>query len=331
MNTRIHNVSTQVLNGSLFLGMLLASGARATTLPTSMLPVGDMFALHGAPSLQTSVLEQPELVFGRALSVLGAPLFIHVQRGVAVTFDDANVDDLGSLDLALGQAVPLHKVISSTGTIEADVNAFRALLGNPNNNGAPGHQLTGHREVNWDGVPAQFTNVPTFPPNFFNSNSPRGLEYSVTGGGLQVSNQSFVDIDPAYADEFHPFSGGKTFSPRGRNDSVVEFDVAGTLTPAAVRGFGVVFVDVDEAGSSGIELFDARGASLGRFMAPVRTDRRGASFVGVVFRSPIIASARIVTGDAALAPGVLDVNRGGTHDLAVMDDLIYGEPTATGQ
>ncbi len=185
--------------------------------------------------------------------------------------------------------------------------------------------------MNWDGVPAQFTNVPTFPANFFNSNSPRGLEYQVASGGLQVSNQSFIDIDPAYADEFHPFSGGKTFSPVGRNDAQVAFFVAGTKVPAAVRGFGVVFVDVDEAKSSSIEVFDARGASLGVFAAPVRVDRRGASFVGVVFRSAIIASARIVTGDTPLAPGVLDVNRGGTHDLAVMDDLIYGEPTATGQ
>jgi hypothetical protein len=39
---------------------------------------------------------------------------------------------------------------------------------------------------------------------------------------------------------------------------------------------------------------------------------------------------KIVTGDGRLAPDELDISQGGQHDLVVMDDLLYGEPTATG-
>jgi hypothetical protein len=36
-------------------------------------------------------------------------------------------------------------------SIEGEVDAFRAALGNPNNGNAPGPLASGHREINWDG------------------------------------------------------------------------------------------------------------------------------------------------------------------------------------
>jgi hypothetical protein len=217
-------------------------------------------------------------------------------------------------------------VIRSSGAIEADVNAFRAILGNPNNGGTPGQQTSGRREVNWDGVPAALSNGPVFPASFFNSNSPRGLEYEVTTGALEVSNQSFADIEPEYHGDFRPFSGTKLFSPVGTNESNIRFFAAGTRKEAAVRGFGVVFADVDEEGSARVDVFDTAGNVIARLVAPVRSERRGASFVGVAFRSAVIGSVRITSGTAPLSPGVLDVSDGGVEDLVVMDDLIYGEP-----
>jgi hypothetical protein len=222
-------------------------------------------------------------------------------------------------------------VIRSSGAIEADVEAFRALLGNPNNNATSGQQPTGHRAINWDGVPAAVTNAFDFPADFFNVNSPRGLVYEHTTRGLQVSDRGFSDINATYAAEFKPFSGSKVFSPIGNNKSDVRFFVAGSATEAAVTGFGVVFMDVDTAGSTGLLLIGKDGRSLGRILAPVRSDARGASFVGVVFRNPVIHRVRIVTGDGRLASNEIDVTQGGAHDLVVMDDFIYGEPTATGQ
>jgi hypothetical protein len=226
------------------------------------------------------------------------------------------------------QSTLANTVIQSTGAIEADLTAFRELLGNPINGAAVGTQFTGHREINWDGVPAAVTNVINFPSNFFNVNSTRGLIYGVANRGLEVSSQGFADINPTYATEFLPFSGTKTFSTLGTNVSDVQFRVAGSDTPAVVRGFGVVFMDVDDRGSTGFELLDQNGDVLAAVRAPVRSDARGASFVGIVFDNPVIARVRIVSGNGKLAPGANDISQGGEHDLVVMDDFLYGEPVA---
>ena len=234
----------------------------------------------------------------------------------------ASADDLSSSGLT-------ERIIQSSGAIENDVATFRALLGDPNNGGTPGQQPSGRREINWDGVPAAVTNVPNFPPEFFNVNSTRGLAYDALSPGLEVSDQRFADINPTYAAEFTPFSGQKLFSPIGSNVSEVSFRVAGSAVKAPVRGFGVVFSDVDVAGSTGIILLGEDGRKLGRILAPVRTDARGSSFVGVVFRNPVIGRVLIISGNGALSPIEKDISQGGHHDLVVMDDLLYGEPTAT--
>lgn len=220
-------------------------------------------------------------------------------------------------------------IITATGAIEGAVTSFRAVLGNPNNGSTPGQQPAGRREVNWDGVPAAFTNVNFFPNDFFNAVVPRGLFYVRKGKGLEVSDGGFTDINPAYAGVFNPFSGAKTFSPVGTNEADVRFRVAGSETKAAVRGFGVVFVDVDRVGSAIIELLGEHGEKLGRFSAPVRSDARGLSFVGVAFSNSVISRVRIVSGEAPLDAREADISEGGSHDLVVMDDFFYGEPVAT--
>lgn len=247
--------------------------------------------------------------------------------------DESKTEPTGLLDMFSSggdMCASTPAVISSSGAIEANVDSFRALLGGPNNNATPGEQPAGRREINWDAVPASLTNVANFPNNFFNTNSPRGLVYDRTSRGLEVSDRSFIDVNPDYAGEFLPFSAPKLFSPMGRNESNVRFFVAGSDTKAAVSGFGVVFVDVDRAGSATIELLGVQGLKLGTFSAPVRSDRRGVSFIGVVFRNPVISSVRIISGDGRLAAGELDISHGGQHDLVVMDNFIYGEPKATG-
>src|SRR5258705_13782716 len=49
-------------------------------------------------------------------------------------------------------------VFTGAGDIRPGVNAFRDALGALNAN-APGSQAGGRREINWDAVPAQFTNT----------------------------------------------------------------------------------------------------------------------------------------------------------------------------
>ena len=46
---------------------------------------------------------------------------------------------------------------------------------NPNNGQS---FTTGRREVNWDGVPDNFSEPNNLPPNFFNVNSPRGMVFN---------------------------------------------------------------------------------------------------------------------------------------------------------
>lgn len=215
---------------------------------------------------------------------------------------------------------------ASGANVGPTVTAFRANLGDPNN--AAGVPATsGRREVNWDAVPGGQTNTNTFPGNFFNVNSTRGLLMATPGTGLRVSDNNFSDVDASYAAQFNNFSPVRTFSAVGSNVIDVLFNQAGTLQPAGVTGFGVVFSDVDTVGSSSIELFDSVGTSLAVLPAPVRSDATGLSFLAALApQNRAIARVRITLGNGNLAAGNLDISAGGTQDLVVVDDFLYGEP-----
>ena len=47
--------------------------------------------------------------------------------------------------------------------------------------------------------------------------------------------------------------------------------------------------------------------------------------------SVIVARVLITSGDAALDATITDVSAGGTQDLVVMDDFVYGEPQPLSQ
>ena len=221
---------------------------------------------------------------------------------------------------------PVVTVFTATGDITAKVTAFRDLLG-ASNGGTAGEQLTGRREINWDGAGANpFNNKNDFPAAFFNTNVKSGAIFTTAGTGFRNDSTSFVDIDPSYAEQFKFFSANKIFAPIGSNVLDQTFQVAGQPTPALVQSFGIVFSDVDLAEKTTIQLIAQDGSSLGTYAAPVRSDASGASFVGVAFETPLIARVRITLGTGALAAGVKDISAGGTVDLVVFDNVIYGEP-----
>ena len=225
-----------------------------------------------------------------------------------------------------GPQPPQATVFSATGAVTAKVTEFRDALG-ASNGGTAGEQLTGRREINWDGAGANpFNNRNDFPADFFNTTVKSGAVFTTPGSGFRNDSTLFRDINPGYADQFLFFSANKIFAPVGSNQLDQFFRVAGQPTPALVRGFGIVFSDVDLADKTTIQLFDANGASLGSYSAPVRSDANGLSFIGVTFADPIIARVRITLGTGILAPNVNDVSAGGTADLVVLDNLIYGEP-----
>ncbi|MEP6700615.1 MAG: proprotein convertase P-domain-containing protein, partial [Bacteroidota bacterium] len=210
--------------------------------------------------------------------------------------------------------------------IQPVVDGFRADLGtlNPNVVGSFG---SGRREINWDGVPDALAAPNNLTANFFNVNSPRGVILVTPGTGFQVSANSgiapvrFDNINPTYSSIFQTFSPQRLFTALGSNITDVNFFIAGSGTPAVVRGFGAVFTDVDLASVTSIQFFNTSNVSLGIFSAPLANN--GLSFLGVSFPTNVIARVRITSGNAALGAGVND----GPSDLVVMDDFIYGEPS----
>jgi hypothetical protein len=152
-----------------------------------------------------------------------------------------------------------YSAVGDSATIAAKLVEFRAALGGNLNGAGPG-AADGRREINWDGVPAAVTNVDNFPLNFFNANSTRGAVYLTPGTGVRVDSTSFVSINPDLAAQFKPFSGKKLFMAVGSNKVETDFKVSGTDTPGLVKGFGVVFSDVDRANSAKVAFLDATGS-----------------------------------------------------------------------
>ena len=221
-------------------------------------------------------------------------------------------------------------VLSGAGDVAAVVDAYRKLLGDPNNANKAGSQPSGRREINWDGVPDDKAAPAFLPGDFFKD---RGAKLATPGKGVQVSAAPgnptgtaprFGHINPTYAKIFRAFSGERLFSPVGSNVVDLTFTVPGSDTPALVRGFGAVYVDTDLPHTS-FQYFDRDGKSLGKFPVPVMNE--GFSFLGVVFEAPIVARVRIEYGSVALGP---DDDPKNGNDVSVMDDFIFGEPQPMG-
>lgn len=217
------------------------------------------------------------------------------------------------------------RIFSAAGDLTQVLAEFRAAVGDPANTTA-GEQATGRRQINWDAVTGDLVNVDTLPGDFFNRVLFRGQVFTTNGTGFRVSDNALADLNLAYANEFAAFSPTKIFIAVGSRELTVDFQVAGSTTPALVNGFGVVFSDVDDVRSTTLAFFDAQGGLLRRVHAPVRTDAAGFSFVGVTFDSPIVARVRIVAGQAAITGLNADISAGGHADLVAMDDFISGEP-----
>jgi hypothetical protein len=212
--------------------------------------------------------------------------------------------------------------------IVAKLNEFRALAGDPANN-APG-ATNGRREVNWDGVPANFTNANNFPFDFFGSADPavgngrkRGLIMTNTGTSFRVDSTDFSEVDGSYTAQFEAFSRKRLFTYMGNVVSEVTFKVPGTTTDAFVKSFAVIFSDVDIANVTTVEYFNGT-KSLGKFAA--NPAAQGFSLVGVKFPDEKVTRVKITSGNVLLATGTKDISDNGTKDLVVMDDFIYDEP-----
>jgi hypothetical protein len=254
--------------------------------------------------------------------ILGRTVFLGVSLAATAGCGDGYGSNPVSVD---PDRVPT--TVSATGNITTKVEEFRTLLGEPSNGGTAGEQTAGRREISWDGAGANpFNNRNDFPATFFNTNVKSGAAFTTPGTGFRNDSLRFAEVNAEYGNEFATFTPTKIFSPIGSNVMDVLFQVAGEPTPARVTGFGAVFSDVDIAGATRIEFFDASGLRLAIVTAPVRTDAAGLSFVGARFPQAIVARVRITLGTGALSATTNDISGGGTADVVVADNFIYGEP-----
>lgn len=226
---------------------------------------------------------------------------------------------------------------ATIGGIRTTVERYRNALGTLNPN-EPGSRGSGRREINWDGVPDEFSDPTRFPGNFFNANlsgRARGVLFTSPGGFLVSADAEnatntpvrFGRLNPTNPSNFRAFSNERIFSAlatQGGNSNVVtvNFRIPGRNTPAVTNGFGVVFTDVEVAGSAKVEYFDREGRVLRQVTAKT-SPNFGLSFVGVIFDNPVVARVRITSGNVRL--GMSD-NTADGRDVVVMDDFIYGEP-----
>jgi hypothetical protein len=233
-------------------------------------------------------------------------------------------------------AQPSPAVFSAAGadaaSIRATIDEFRAAVGSTLNAPGPNGNPEGRREINWDGVPAQFSAPNDFPLDFFNRNSARGAVFSAGSPAwvsFQVSGNAadgparFDNLQAGYASLFTVFSAEKLFLSVGSNVYDTEFFVPGTDTRATVNGFGAVFTNVAIPFTTTIEYLSAEGVSLGKFSA--RVAPKGLSFLGAVYPSRMVSRVRITLGTAA--PGVAEDLEQGVNIVAA-DDFIYGEPVS---
>ena len=270
-----------------------------------------------------------------------------VTAGLADITNNAaqNTDQVAMDDFIYGEPVNATAAqaatsFSGTGTTDATTafNAFRAAAGT-DNGAAPPNQTSGRREINWDAVRLDGTDnnnnttliikdkITGIPTNRFQA---RGVSF---GEVLAVSGDGFVSANPNVANQFNAFSTANTFAAFNSNKYTVNFVLssAATTTPvqAATRGFGAIFLDVEQANSSSIEYFNG-ALSLGKFFVTPGASGQP-QFLGVLFNSAIITRVVITAGTAA----VFNFSNGqvtsgpaesATTDLVVVDDFVYAEP-----
>lgn len=225
------------------------------------------------------------------------------------------------------EAFDLPTIISANGNIANAVQEFRAILGNLNTIPA---QKNGRREINWDGVPDAFA-LQSLPIDFFNpigslanESLQRGLAYEA-GGDFRVSSRAFAEVNNEAPSDFTSFSGAKLFANASDVAWQVEFQVPSESTSATINAFGAVFVGVDLANTSYLELLNGTQI-IGRYYVPTHNSTSNFSFIGIHFKNTRFTHVKIIHGNASLKSGEKDISSGGTKDLVALDDFIYSEP-----
>jgi hypothetical protein len=210
--------------------------------------------------------------------------------------------------------------------ITAARDGFRAAVGGGTVAGANGSFGGVRREINWDGVPDGFADPNLLPADFFNVNSPRGVVFSTPGTGFLVSANAGQATPTlfGFASDFQTFSPQRLFTAINSNITDVRFFLPGSAVAATTSAFGLVFVDVEVAGQTTLQFFDAFDQLLFSHSAMV-AGNQGLSFLGVSYTDGTAVSRVRITagGNTIVANGVLG---NPNDDIVVMDDFLFAEP-----
>jgi len=214
---------------------------------------------------------------------------------------------------------------ANAAAITATRDAFRVAVGGGAVAGANGSFGGVRREINWDGVPDAQADPNPFSANFFNVNSPRGVVFSTPGTGFLVSANAgqAAPILFGFANDFQVFSPQRLFTAVNSNTTDVRFFLPGTTTAATTTAFGLVFVDVEVAGATRLQFFDANDALIYSHDALVGGNQ-GLSFLGATVDGAAIARVRITSGSNTIVSNGVRGNQ--IDDIVVMDDFLYAEP-----
>src|SRR5204863_2193609 len=118
-----------------------------------------------------------------------------------------------------------------------------------------------------------------------------GLSQAPASGGTQ-GGLAVLFGNITYGKIFRIFSPSRLFTPVGSNITQASFSIPGTngTAPAAVRGFGAVFTDVDQpdgvsgkVGSTVIEYFDRNDTLLFSSFVPASPGDGNLSFFAIKF------------------------------------------------
>ena len=226
-------------------------------------------------------------------------------------------------------AAPVFVTFESAGANAAAItptrDAFRAAIGGGTVAGANGSFGGVRREINWDGVPDARADPIPLPADFFNVNSPRGVVFSTPGTGFLVSANagSAAPVLFGFGSDFQTFSAQRLFTAVNSNITDVHFFIPGTANAATTSAFGLVFTDVEVAGLTKLEFFDASDVLIYSHNALV-AGNQGLSFLGATVTDGSISRVRITSGQNTIVSNRVLGNP--NDDVVVMDDFLYAEP-----
>jgi FG-GAP repeat protein len=222
---------------------------------------------------------------------------------------------------------------------------FESAIGGGNNgaNPPPTPLTTGFRDINWDGVKLDGTdfggppNTTVITPNHtvgipLNRFQERGVFF---GAVYAVSNDGFTDVNPNVAGLFPAFSPNNVFAMFNDNGIDFKFVVPSshttTVVSAAARGFGAIFLNVQQPGTK-IQYFSG-GTLIDTLNVPTNATPGAAIFAGELFNNPLVTNVLLTLGQGVIFrfDGTTATSGGmntPSNNLVAVDDFVYPEPVA---